>query len=118
MLKRIKNTVIIKSAFLITLLILSVVPAFSQSNFTISGTVKDSLTGETLIGASVSVAELKGAGSISNAYGFYSLTVPSGKYTITAKMLGYNAKSVTVNLLQNTILNFTMASASTQLHEV
>jgi hypothetical protein len=51
-------------------------------NTTISGILKDSQSGETLIGATIFVNELK-LGASTNVYGFYSLTIPSGSYTIT-----------------------------------
>ena len=50
--------------------------------YTISGFIEDSETGERLIGAAVSVNELK-TGSITNSYGFYSITLPEGAYIIT-----------------------------------
>ena len=49
--------------------------SYSQEKFTISGTVKDSLSGETLIGVTIAIAELK-TGTTTNEYGFYSLTLP------------------------------------------
>jgi len=107
-----------KYVILITLLFLSVSSVFSQNKFTISGTIKDSTTGESIIGASVSIAELKETGTVSNAYGFYSLTIPTGKYTVTTQVIGYSARSVQVNLLQNTIINFNLSSRSTSLKEV
>ena len=107
-----------KYVILITLLFLSVSSVFSQNKFTISGTIKDSTTGESIIGASVSIAELKETGTVSNAYGFYSLTIPTGKYTVTTQVIGYSAQSVQVNLLQNTIINFNLSSRSTSLKEV
>ena len=107
-----------KYVILITLLFLSVSSVFSQNKFTISGTIKDSTTGESIIGASVSIAELKETGTVSNAYGFYSLTIPTGKYTVTTQVIGYSTQSVQVNLLQNTIINFNLSSRSTSLKEV
>jgi hypothetical protein len=51
-------------------------------NATLSGTIKDARNGEDLIGATVRVIELKDKGARSNSYGFYSLTLPKGNYTI------------------------------------
>ena len=56
--------------------------ARAQTRVTLSGTVKDAKNGEDLIGASVRIAELPGVGTGANAYGFYSLTVPAGSYTL------------------------------------
>ena len=60
----------------------------NTNKHTISGTIRDKASGETLIGATVYIPELK-AGIISNTYGFYSLTIPSGDYTIESSYLGY-----------------------------
>ncbi|MDQ6904981.1 MAG: carboxypeptidase-like regulatory domain-containing protein, partial [Bacteroidota bacterium] len=53
--------------------------AFGQSKITISGYVKDSLSGETLIGSTISVVG-KFKGITSNQFGFYSITLPAGSY--------------------------------------
>ncbi|MFZ1977014.1 MAG: hypothetical protein WAV76_03580, partial [Bacteroidota bacterium] len=43
-----------------------------RKKHTISGYVKDSKTGEALIGATIMLSELPQTGTVSNAYGFYS----------------------------------------------
>lgn len=76
--------------------------AFSQEEkFTLSGTLKDASSGEDLIGARVMVVELPGTGAITNEYGFFSLTLPKGTYTIKYKSLGFVSGSFTVELTQN-----------------
>ncbi|MFT5054958.1 MAG: hypothetical protein ACI9FU_001333, partial [Granulosicoccus sp.] len=62
--------------------------SLAQEKFTISGTVTDIANGETMIGTNVYVEELK-VGTTTNLYGFYSLTVPSGNYTLTVSYLGF-----------------------------
>ena len=49
-----------------------------EPRFTISGNITDALNGEQLIGATVFVKETS-AGTTSNVYGFYSLSLPPGK---------------------------------------
>jgi hypothetical protein len=107
-----------KKIILLMLFASIVLPVFSQSNFTISGYVKDSATGEELIGATVSIKELTATGTSTNAYGFYSITIPQGSYTVTAQLLGYAAKTVHVDLKANTKLDFTISQGGTQLNEV
>ncbi len=70
---------------------------FSQKSFTISGYVKDSLNGETLIGSTVSAQSRKNAIS-SNQYGFYSLSLPAGNYVIICTNVGYQPKAFQVDL--------------------
>ncbi|WP_333820646.1 TonB-dependent receptor [Ohtaekwangia sp.] len=64
---------------------------------TLSGTIKDAGSGEALIGASVLVKELQ-TGTVTNGFGFYSVTVPKGKYTVTSSFLGYQPHTATVDL--------------------
>lgn len=90
----------------------------AQNNFTISGTVSDSSSNESLIGAIVSI---KGTtkGMATNEYGFFSLTLPEGEYEVVVKYTGYQAKTVAVSLHANTSLNIPITnSTSTQMKEV
>jgi hypothetical protein len=75
--------------FLLTFVFLFLLVAgFAQQKFTISGYVRDSLSRETLIGATISVkGESKGVNS--NTYGFFSITLPEGNYIIVASFVGY-----------------------------
>jgi len=77
----------------------------AQENFTISGTLKDASSGEDIIGARISVVGVSGKGAISNTYGFYSLTLPKGSYTIQYKSLGYVIDSFKVALNKNIVKN-------------
>src|ERR1044072_4540749 len=65
---------------------------------TVSGTIKEKKTGEVLIGATVNLLELPKSGTISNAYGFYSLTAPAGTYTLVISFAGYQQDSIKINL--------------------
>lgn len=77
------------------------VSGFAQEKFTLSGTLKDGGSGEDLIGARIVVVELPGTGAITNAYGFYSLTLPAGTYTIRYKSLGFVQGEFTIELTQD-----------------
>lgn len=90
----------------------------AQTKFTISGYVKDAKTGEELIGATVIIKELSNTGASTNAYGFYSITLPEGNYTVIAQFVSYETKSVPVALTQNTKLDFVLAENISQLNEV
>ena len=67
----------------------------AQDKITISGTVKDDKTTETLIGVNIYIPELK-IGTSTNGYGFYSLTIPHGKYTIQSSYQGFQTYSETL----------------------
>jgi len=90
----------------------------AQNKFTVSGIVNDISNGEKLISGTIAVKELSGTGTDTNGYGFYSITLPSGKYTLTARYTGYETKEEEVVLNQNVKLNFNLDQKMNQLHEV
>lgn len=90
---------------------------FAQEKITISGTITDSKTNESLIGVSVNV---KNANYFtgSNEYGFYSLTLPEGDYELIFSYVGYDNLTKTVSLRTNTKLNVALTETEQQLEEV
>ncbi|MCC8154868.1 MAG: carboxypeptidase-like regulatory domain-containing protein [Tannerellaceae bacterium] len=78
------------SLFLLILLLPGVINA-QERKFTISGTITDSNDGEDLAGATIQV---KGSslGTATNAYGFYSLSLASGEYTLVITYMGYTPR--------------------------
>src|SRR5437868_5291703 len=94
-----------KSKFLILLLALTSFFAEAQHKYTISGFVKDSLNGETLIGATITVRS-QAKGISSNQYGFYSITLPEGDYVLVCSHVGYLDRPVALKLNADTKFNF------------
>lgn len=80
---------------------------WSQNKYTLSGYVKDSLSSETLIGASVTINS-QNKGIVSNSYGFYSITLDEGTYKVTASFTGYLPLDSTIDLNKNTEVNFNL----------
>ncbi|MEO7530380.1 MAG: carboxypeptidase-like regulatory domain-containing protein, partial [Sediminibacterium sp.] len=72
----------------------------AQEKFTFNGYIKDSLTGETLIGANLNIRS-EGKGIVSNQYGFFSITLKKSSYLITCSFIGYQTKEVIVRLADN-----------------
>ena len=91
---------------------------FASTKHSISGTITDNSTGESLIGASVIVTELVGTGATTNAYGYYSLTLPEGKYTLMVSYLGYKTISTTVSFTENKQISFKLEPETRQLNHV
>lgn len=85
---------------------------------TVSGTIKDARSGETLIGTTVRVKELVATGTSANEYGFYSMTLPAGKYTLIVQYIGYLDDSIVVDLGQNVTRNIHLRPAESVLQEV
>ena len=89
----------------------------AQDKFTISGVVKDSLNNETLIGVNVIIPELK-SGTMTNEYGFYSITLPQGQYTIQISYLWFTTISQPITFNKNIKLDFSLAESAEALDEV
>ncbi|MBP3942893.1 TonB-dependent receptor [Sphingobacteriaceae bacterium WQ 2009] len=105
--------------FLITLLLLILIPVtlLAQQNYTISGYINDSKSGETLLNATVRILNSSLATS-TNAYGFYSISVPKGTHVLRSQLVGYSAFEQTLTVDKNITYNITMSTASQQLEEV
>ena len=88
-----------------------------QNNFTISGVVKDANSGETLIGASISVIGTT-KGVITNEYGFYSITLPQKKHKLQFYYMGYEPREIDANLNQNIKIDIELHPSSVKLEEV
>jgi hypothetical protein len=97
--------------------LLTAIPAFSQKKYTISGIVKDENTGEQLIGATIRIKELPQSGTITNSYGFYSITAPEGEYTLLYTYIGYEPFARLVSLHKGQTINIGLHSKS-ELKEV
>lgn len=96
--------------FLTFLFSLFLFPVFGQNKFTVSGTIKDSTTGESMIGVKVRPLEISGVGAVSNEYGFFSLTLPEGNYTLNILYPTYKEYKKAINLTQNIKLDINLAS--------
>ena len=99
------------------LIVLAPVLSFSQNRFTVSGTITEESSNETLIGVTVAFPELR-TGTTTNEYGFYSISLPEGEYKILVSYLGYKEISQTVLLNENKKLSFKLVEEAEQLNEV
>src|ERR1035438_4908364 len=90
----------------------------NPNKYTVNGFVTDSQTGEELVGAAIIVKELTQIGTVTNAYGFFSLTIPEGTYTITAHFTGYQSLSFNINLKQNVKQNFNLVEKNLEQKEI
>lgn len=69
--------------------------------YTIKGTVRDSINGEDIYGATIKVLELENVGAKTNTYGFYSLTLSKGTYTLSYRSSGFVSKNYVIELDNN-----------------
>ena len=91
--------------FILTFIVFTFFSLFTHAqSVTISGHITDAKSGETLIGASIYDANSK-KGSLSNAYGFYSLTIPKGVVNLSYFFTGYTLNHQSFDLTKDTIIN-------------
>ena len=94
-------------AILLVVFVAITVTAFPQKKYTISGYVRDSLSGESLISASVAI-EGQSRGINSNQYGFYSITLQEGSYRVAASFTGYQPIDTLIELHSNQVIHFNL----------
>jgi hypothetical protein len=92
-------------------------PDADKQKFTISGTISDANSNETLIGVNVAIPELK-IGTTTNEYGFFSITLPKGDYEISISYVGFENFSEKISLTKNTKKNYSLGESGQQLKEV
>jgi hypothetical protein len=92
-------------------------PAKSQEKVTLNGYVKDVENGEELIGVTVYIPQLQ-AGTSSNSYGFYSLTVAPGRYQVQFSYVGFRTVTLEIDLQKDTSRNIELAAEATFIEEV
>lgn len=94
----------------------TVIPEIKKETekFTVSGYVRDSSNHEVLIGAGISIRSSY-SGTMTNGYGFYSISLPKGKYVLTYSYLGYKDKTTEINLNSDKIISQFLKREETQL---
>ena len=89
--------------------------AVGQTNYTVSGQLTDASSGEDLPFANVVVKDSNGLGTTSNVYGFHSITLPEGNYTLVFQFIGFEPTEKQVALTENVKINLELSSNVEQL---
>ncbi|WP_439483441.1 TonB-dependent receptor [Cyclobacterium plantarum] len=88
-----------------------------KQEFTLSGYISEQSSGEPLIGATVRVSGTS-KGTVSNAYGFYSLSLPEGNYTIESSYLSFSTQFLDIRLDQDIDIDIRLRDQMNSLKEV
>ncbi len=93
--------------------------AGARAQGTVTGSVTDAESGETIIGALVKIQGQEG-GVLTDESGQYSITVPAGQVTLVAGFVGYEDKNGSVGVANGAtvVLNFQMGTAANIMDEV
>ena len=89
----------------------------AQEKYTLSGTISEISSNETLIGVNIIIPELQ-TGTTTNEYGFYSITLPEGQYKVIISYIGFGSLEESIELSQDIIRNFGLTESSESLDEV
>lgn len=103
--------------YFVPVLLCCVLFGAAQSKFTLNGYVRDSATGETVIGATVTVTGQQKS-VISNQYGFYSITLDSGGYDLSIAHVSYLIQTAHIALAKNETVSFLLLSKTAAMNEV
>ena len=90
---------------------------YSQENFTLNGYVLDENNNESIIGANIIIPSIN-QGTITNTYGFFSITIPKGNYDVQISSLGYKNISIKIDLIKNINSTFFLSENVQNLEEV
>ena len=101
---------------LTTFLLFFTTVIFAQ-NYTISGRITDSKTGEDLTGATIIIPGTN-YGVATNTYGFYSLTLPKGNYKVSFRYVGYDNIEKSITLNKNTTINVELGEKLSDIDEI
>ncbi len=112
---RIKNS-LNRIGFIVFSLLVSVLSS-AQQKHTIGGIIKNKTNGETIIGASVKIIGKTG-GTVSNEYGFYSLSLAAGSYQLEITAIGKKTDTIRVDLNSDVTRNISMEEEARNLDEV
>ncbi|MFN4300250.1 MAG: TonB-dependent receptor [Thermaurantimonas sp.] len=109
----------IKQFFLSVLLSSGAVFSYAQraTRVTVSGFVSERRSAERLVGVNVYIPNLK-VGTITNNYGYYSLSIPRGRHTIVFSMLGFTSRQYEIDLRRDTVINVELQEEIAELEEV
>lgn len=105
-----------RAAFILILMI-TASPLLAQQKFTWKGYVKDSLTGETLINASVLVNN-QNRGVATNQYGYFSITLPAGSHQLIFSFVGYRPKEVDADFSKDISQDILLVPAAAAMQDV
>ena len=91
--------------------------AWAQERATLNGYIRDAENGEELLGVTVYIPSIQ-AGTVSNDYGFFALTVPKGTYEVQFSYIGYKLVTQTIDLQNDVSFNLEMETDAQLMQEI
>ncbi len=100
-----------------TILLIASQQLAAQEKFTLKGYIKDSLSGETLINASVLINN-ETRGVTTNQYGYFSLTLPAGNYQLIFSYVGYSPRIINFDFNKDIAEDILLLPVSASMKDV
>jgi hypothetical protein len=97
--------------FILSALLLCLGRSFAQQKHTLSGTIKDKNNGELIIGATVQIVQNNAYSAVTNEYGFYSISIPDGQYSIICSYIGFEQQKQNISLDKNIRIDWLLNTA-------
>ncbi|TVR82193.1 MAG: TonB-dependent receptor [Saprospirales bacterium] len=95
--------------FLLTACIFLSASLSAQHRYTVSGYITEEESGESVIGANIFLASSPGTGTVSNVYGYFSITLEEGDHELVISYIGFNTRRIDINLSENKNLNVNLS---------
>ena len=102
----------LKKLIVFVLLIISTSTIYAQTRYTLSGYVRETGSHELLPGVNIYVPTLRN-GTVTNNYGFYSLSLPEGTHDVIFSYVGYQTVSIQISFDQNRELDVNLTGSIT-----
>lgn len=107
-----------REVIIVVLLSFSCIVSRSQEKYILSGSIRDAASGEDLIGATISVEGLPNTGTVTNSYGYYSITLEKNNYTLLVRYVGYEPQILRIKLDGHQKLDFEMNEQSLEIGSI
>jgi hypothetical protein len=107
-----------REVIIVVLLLFACIVSRSQEKYILSGSIRDAASGEDLIGATISVEGLPNTGTVTNSYGFYSITLEKNNYTLLVRYVGYEPQILRIKLDGHQKLDFEMNEQSLEIGSI
>ena len=111
------KSIIMRFTLLILFSVFFLAFSFAQNKSTLSGTITDAESGEAIINAKIYIPAIR-QGAVTNTYGFYSLTVESGKHIVEFRSGGMETVAKEFDLTEDVVFNIEMSSEIKSIGEV
>lgn len=108
----------VNTRWLVALVLMVAFARVKAQQVEINGFLRDSLTSEPLIGATILAKGALQASAATNLSGYFTIRIPKGQYELFISSLGYKSIALSLHISSDTILNLWLSPDAINLREV